>query len=263
MSNGSIVATGDQNLTERIYGDYSVVGGKSSEGPLRRTWSGFLGHGVMKDKKVLVTGVGDAIEAGLVLDESPSELWLTDYCESAALAAEAKLLLRGERTKLVSRRLDVSDVSPISDELYDAIFCNSVLMHLPLPKSTDAILDLASLLRPGGTLCVGVFASEVAREKFYPLTETVGPDWFCPQLRGLRSQLGRRPTEHDIPDGAAIHEFYPERVEEQYARACAETGFQVTCHPATIQAGECQDSIYKNLVGKPLWYVYQVVRPLA
>lgn len=259
MENTATEKTNGDGLTDRIYGAYSVVGGKSSEVPLRRTWHSFL-DGSIAGKDVLVTGVGDGIEAGLAMAQGPASLWLSDYNESAATGAHARLSERNGHINLQALRLDVSDLLPLGDQQFDVIFCNSVLMHLPLPQSTEAIVNLAKHLRRGGKMCVGVFASQIARKKFYPLTETVGVNWFCPQLRGLRTELDRRPTEHDIPNGAVIREFYPEGVEQEYLRACYQTGFGVRYHPATILPGECQDSIYKKHVGEALWHVYEVFR---
>lgn len=83
------------------------------------------------------------------------------YDASPAMCAEA----RAAYPDIDVRDASLPELASIPDGSYSNLLCSAVLMHLPLPAASQALAQLARVLRPGGRLLLSYRSSAVAAER--------------------------------------------------------------------------------------------------
>jgi len=111
----------------------------------------YLAQSIQSSASVLDVGCGNGRILEVFANKSINYLGIDNSLELITLAQK-------NYPQFTFRVMDILDLSPLSDDHYDFIFCLAVILHLPSHNSRlRALENLAAKLKPGGQLIISVW----------------------------------------------------------------------------------------------------------
>jgi SAM-dependent methyltransferase len=102
--------------------------------------------------RVLEVGTGPGVDARTLADAGLTVSGIDLSPQNVRLAREAG----------VDAQVAAAQAIPFADATFDALWCVSVLMHLPNPDLHEALAEFARVLRPGGLAALGMWGGDGA-----------------------------------------------------------------------------------------------------
>ncbi len=144
------------------YSDYVRQYDKSASFHYEKISDSLMQNIDCRGKKVVDVGCGTGILSLNALEKGAAKLDCVDLSRFMLEKCREKIIAKGYSAELISFHEGDAERLPFNDATYDVVLFNMVLGMIP--NQQEAIIELARILRPGGTIALSAHGPAYYRE---------------------------------------------------------------------------------------------------